>query len=107
MDSENQKIDEIKKILGEIFSPSRLFLYGSRVSKTAAENSDFDFVVVVNKTERTRWDNHEFAKNAILKGANVLTDVWVYTENEFNDWKDEFSSIPETALNTGIELTLE
>jgi hypothetical protein len=32
--------------------------------------------------------------------------VWIYSEAEFNDWKDEFSSIPETALNTGKEIEL-
>lgn len=37
---------------------------------------------------------------------DVEIQVWVYSDEQFEDWKDEFSSIPETALNTGIEVDL-
>ncbi len=36
----------------------------------------------------------------------VDVQVWTYSEEYFNDWKDEFSSMPETAVNAGKEIDL-
>jgi len=38
--------------------------------------------------------------------CQISADVFFYSQEEFDDWKDELSSIPETALNTGIEIKL-
>lgn len=42
----------------------------------------------------------------VLQHIDAKVDVFVYSEKEFNEWKDELSSIPETALNTGREIEL-
>ena len=104
--AELSKIDQIKEVLVGLFSPLRIFAYGSQIKGKASEQSDYDFVVVVKKTDLSRWDSHELAKREILQKFNCVADVWVYTEGDFNDWKDDFSSIPEIALNTGLELPL-
>jgi predicted nucleotidyltransferase len=80
-----------------------MFLFGSRANGTFQSDSDYDLVLVVSSSDRSRLDRMEQARLA-LKGVGVSADVFVYTEQEFNKWKDEFSSIPETALNTGREL---
>ena len=40
----------------------------------------------------------------ILSDRTVSVDVFIYTEDEFADWKDEFSSIAHTVATEGIEL---
>ena len=97
---------EIAKILGQLFEPLKIYHYGSRTQGKETSASDYDFVVVVAQTNRSRWDNHELAKRAVIEKLGLLADVWVYTESDFNEWKDDFSSIPEKALNTGLEISL-
>jgi hypothetical protein len=40
---------------------------------------------------------------AALCGLGVRGDVSVYSEFEFNEWKDELRSIAEPGTNTGVE----
>lgn len=40
----------------------------------------------------------------ILWGRKISVDVFIYTEDEFNNWKDEFSSIPHTVATEGVEI---
>jgi hypothetical protein len=46
------------------------------------------------------------ARQIVRETAGVSADVFVYDEAEFEEWKEEFSSIPETAINTGKEIDL-
>jgi predicted nucleotidyltransferase len=102
-----EKLKQIIEVLKEEFKPQRLFLFGSRASVNSRPDSDYDFVLVVNHTSRDKWANFDLARELVLKQCDVSADVWIYTENSFNDWKHEFSSIPETALNTGVEIDLD
>ncbi len=103
---EEKKISEIAKAIKEEFSPSRLFLFGSRANNSAHQDSDYDFVVVVPENNFSRIENMEKARNLLHEKCNVSADVFVYSEQEFHDWKNELNSIPETALNTGKEIDL-
>jgi len=42
----------------------------------------------------------------LLYPLGVSADVFFYSEQEFDEWKNEFSSIPELALREGQELNL-
>ena len=100
-------LDKIKAQLVKEFHPTRLFLYGSRANGTHREDSDYDFVMVLPEFDRkNRFDMMMRLSSQFQKEIGVEVQVWVYSESEFNDWKDEFSSIPETALNTGKEIEL-
>ncbi len=46
------------------------------------------------------------ARSLIFKKHGILTDIFIYSIKEFEEWKDEFNSIPETALNIGKEIEL-
>lgn len=88
------------------FQPVRLFLYGSRSNETHRPDSDYDFVMVLSSFDKNnRYDFQSKIKD-MFRTNNIDVQVWAYSEEEFNDWKDEFSSIPETALNTGKEINL-
>lgn len=103
--SSSKTIQQITEALREEFKPSRLFLFGSRANGSARKDSDYDFLVVVKNTKGSRVDNMVRAEK-VLQHIDAKVDVFVYSEKEFNDWKDELSSIPETALNTGREIEL-
>jgi predicted nucleotidyltransferase len=98
-------LDKIVQALKKEFKPSRMFLFGSRANGTYRPDSDYDFVLVVKKMRGTRIGNMVRAEEA-LEHLSISSDVFVYDEKEFNEWKDELSSIPETALNTGKEIDL-
>ncbi len=96
-------VEAIKK---ELF-PLRLFLYGSRANGNARPDSDYDFVAVVPEFDsKNRYDVMSKISSQLWKELDVEVQVWVYSQTDFDDWKDEFSSIPETAVNTGIEVNL-
>lgn len=102
----NQKVDLIIEALKKEFYPLRVFLFGSRANGNASSDSDFDFVVVVKETNKTRIENMRRARALVREVAGVSADVFVYDQSEFDKYKDELSSVPETALNTGRELDL-
>ena len=87
------------------FHPKKLFLFGSRAYGKAREDSDYDFVLVADKTERGRIENLIRASE-ICRDIPISIDVFVYPETEFLAWKDEFNSLPEIASTTGIEVNL-
>lgn len=107
MKKTDQKIiDLIKESLKAEYKPVRLFLFGSRANGTAKKDSDYDFVMVVPDPKKSSIDEMAKARELIYQKHKVPADIFIYSEKEFEDWKDEFSSIPETALNTGKELEL-
>lgn len=103
----NQKIvEQIKETLKDKYKPLRLFLFGSRANGTAKKDSDYDFVMVVPGNQKTSSNEIGKAINLIWEKHKISADVFIYSELEFEDWKDEFGSIPETALSTGQEIEL-
>jgi predicted nucleotidyltransferase len=104
-DLNDQKLEEIRSILIREFNPKKIYLFGSRANGNHRSNSDYDLVVVVENSDLDRHDRNVKARLALFDvGAPV--DVFVYTHAEFEDWKDEMSSIPETAYRLGRELAL-
>ncbi|MFM6930099.1 MAG: nucleotidyltransferase domain-containing protein [Bdellovibrio sp.] len=107
MKKADQKIiNEIKETLKDAYNPLRLFLFGSRANSTATKDSDYDFVMVVPNPKKSTLHEMSKARSLVFNKHLVSADVFIYSEKEFDEWKDEFSSIPETALNTGIEIPL-
>jgi len=106
--SENQdrKIKIILDALKEEFQPLHVFLFGSQATNEATSQSDYDFVVVVKETALSRIENMRKARSLVRQVAKVSADVFVYDEAEFNEYKNELSSIPETAVSLGQELSL-
>ena len=101
----SKTLKQIVAALRAEFNPTRLFLFGSRANGTHRKDSDYDFVAVVKRRQGDRVDNMIRAKKT-LAHLQVKADVFVYSEKEFEEWKDEFCSIPETAVSTGKEIPL-
>jgi len=101
----DEKLKTAVNTLKDEFHPSRLILFGSRSNGTATKDSDYDFVMVVPGTNENQWDEISRARNLLVK-VGVDADVFIYSQAEFDEWKAEFSSIPEVASSTGYEINL-
>lgn len=99
-------ISKIAQALKEKYNPKRLFLFGSQATGKANKDSDYDFVMVVPDAKKSSVEEMSHARSLLFQKFKISADVFIYSEKEFEDWKDEFSSIPETALNTGKEIEL-
>ncbi len=103
----DQLLPKIVEAIKCELNPIRLFLYGSRAIATAKPDSDYDFVAVVPEFDsKNQYDVMSKISSKLWSELDVEVQVWVYSQTQFDDWKDEFSSIPETALNTGVEVSL-
>ncbi len=99
----DKKLDEIINILLPAFKPTQIFLFGSRSRGEAREDSDYDIFFIVKNSTLTPIRRMQRA-STLLWGIGVKVDVFIYTEQEYMDWKDEFSSIPHTIATEGLEL---
>ena len=96
-------LNEVTSILKNEFKPKRIFLFGSRANGNAHPDSDYDFVLVVDSTRKARIENMIRGKE-LIRHLHISIDVFVYTEGEFIENENEFNSIPEIALHTGMEI---
>lgn len=104
--NKDPKINEITESLKRQFRPSRLFLYGSRANGNARTDSDYDFVMVLSKFDGDRFEVMRQIASKLRDTLSVEVQVWVYSQEEFDFRKNDFSSVPETAMNTGREIEL-
>lgn len=102
--SVDPKLPLIIQYIREEFSPVSIYLFGSRAKGTATAQSDYDFVVVTAEKSWEKWQAFDKARREIFVKFNCLADVWIYSTAEFNDLTQEFGSMPETAVSTGIEV---
>lgn len=103
--AQDNNLKLIVEALTKEFKPLKMFLFGSRAQGTNKKDSDYDLLLVVKNKKGSRADNMIRASK-VLEHLNIKADIFVYSEKEFNEWKDELSSIPETAVNTGKEIAL-
>jgi predicted nucleotidyltransferase len=103
----DKKLQQLVDALKKEFRPSRMFLFGSRANGTHRADSDYDFVLVVPGDRKSRVTNLARGHQLLREKFNVSADVFVYSQREFDEWKNEFSSIPETALSTGKEIDID
>jgi predicted nucleotidyltransferase len=104
MSSPDQKLEQIVSYLRTEFSPLKIYLFGSRAKGTAHADSDYDFVVVTAEKKFEKWGAFNKARRDIYEKFGAQADIWVYSSEQFENLLQDFGSMPETALNTGIEV---
>lgn len=100
---QDQNLNEIVSKLKNHFKPEKTYLFGSRANGTATTDSDYDLFLIIKNSNLSQIKRMQEARK-ILSDRTVSVDVFIYTEDEFADWKDEFSSIAHTVATEGIEL---
>lgn len=106
MARKDRVIQQITELLKKEFNPSKLYIFGSRAQGTGHGESDYDFVMVLPGYRGDRLKTWEKCNELILKRLGVQADVFAYSKKDFEKSKNEFSTIAETAVNTGKEIDL-
>lgn len=105
--TEDKRFKNIIQVVKETFSPTKVFLFGSRAKGTHSERSDYDLLVIVEKSDLSHLERMQKIKLALFDArVHEPTDIFIYTQEEFDKRKLDFQSIPETVMHEGKELNI-
>lgn len=96
-------LEIIKDRLIEIYSPIAIYLFGSRVWGIPDENSDFDILIIVEKSEEKPYQRIIKGLKA-LRGLKIAKDILVYTKDEFENLTSDVSTLCYKVKNEGVKL---
>lgn len=100
---DSNEIQKITSTLAAEFQPLKMFLFGSRAQKTNTSDSDYDILLIVESSDLSPLKRMQKAGRS-LWNCRAKVDVFVYTQSEFDELKNEFSSIPYTVSHEGLKL---
>jgi len=93
-------VSESVRRLRDSLPAESIYLFGSRARDEANEDSDFDFLVVVNDSPLPRYKREQQAFRALC-GIGIAKDVIVFTREEFDRGLAVVSSLPSTVVREG------
>jgi len=80
-----EELEKIKNQIIELYSPSKIILFGSLAKKCIKASSDIDLCVVID-TE----DKRALIRDMYLKiSTNKPYDILIYTISEFEKYKED------------------
>ncbi|MGN6602553.1 MAG: nucleotidyltransferase domain-containing protein [Ginsengibacter sp.] len=97
----DQQIQEVTKIIVDEVQPEKVFLFGSYASDRQNENSDLDFIVIVEKDlENSKRIDETVKLNLKTALPNLLfpKDFKMYSKEEYNSLSGKKSSFLYSAL---------
>ena len=94
---------EITKRLVSVYSPDRIYLFGSVARGDAGPDSDYDLLVVVDDDAPAHLLRGR-AGHAEIAGLGVAVDVFVRTRSYFDARAHLKASLPGTVLREGVLL---
>jgi uncharacterized protein len=100
----DSKFAEVVKRLTDHFKPQKIYLFGSQANGTADEDSDYDLFLIVENSDLPPGKRMVEAQN-IAWDLGVSADVFIYTEKEFDEWKNEINTIANTVYTEGREIS--
>ena len=99
---------EINEIVSSILASvpvSEIYLFGSFAKGNEAEDSDYDFYIVIPDDSGMREGEADFIIRKNLKGKRKrCIDMFVGTQSKFNRRKNYFYSIENEIIETGVKL---
>jgi uncharacterized protein len=99
----DKDLAEIVAKLKAHFRPEKIYLFGSRANGEANVSSDYDLLLILRHSEKRQTERMAEAYD-VLWGRTVSVDIFVYTQDEFDEYKHEFGSIAHSVANDGVEL---
>jgi len=94
------RLDEMIAKLVEIYSPERVYLFGSFARGDAGPDSDYDLMVIVpDDTPRALRDNSKIYDH--MWDLGVAADVLVWTESAYQRRLHIVASLPATIEREG------
>jgi uncharacterized protein len=92
-------IDKLRNTIAERMHPDKIFLFGSYAEGRATDDSDIDFLVVMESTLLPHRRNVELKR--LFPHRKFSLDAFVYTPEEFSRYKDVPGTIVYTAAHSG------
>ena len=100
MDQKNIKLPEIVRNITSYINPVKIFLFGSRVSDDAHEDSDYDIVVIYDG-EMTKREV-ELGIRKRLRPRDYPLDLFIMRSKELSDYKDVANSLAREITESGV-----
>lgn len=92
----------VEAIVQEV-KPQCIYLFGSRATGTATEDSDVDLLIVETEAfdrNRNRWSELKCIRRT-LRPFRVPKDILVYSRDEFEKWRGSINHIIAHATREG------
>jgi len=99
-----QEINELKDSFVDSLFPLKIYLFGSVAEGTSNEDSDFDFYIVVDNSQKDMLDLTAKAYKSIRFKQKRAVDIIVNTEKEFDIRKDKLMSVEREVEEKGVLL---
>lgn len=95
-----EQIDLLKDVIVKTMQPEKVYLFGSYAHGTPNEDSDLDILIEVEKTDLPKVERNLEVWSAMdkYKQLHFPKDIFVFTTQEMNDWKDLKNSFINMAL---------
>ena len=98
------EIDELKNSFVENLMPQRVYLFGSYAEGKQNADSDFDFYIVVDDSEKDVLGLTAKAYRSIRHKQKRSVDIIVNTEKTFEDRKTRQLSVENEVARKGVLL---
>ena len=95
-----EQIDLLKDVIVKTMQPEKIYLFGSYANGTANEHSDLDILIEVEHTDVPHLKRNIEVWTEMDKTRKLIfpKDIFVYTTDEVNEWKDVKNSFINMAL---------
>lgn len=98
------EINELKNSFVKDLLPKKVYLFGSFAEGRANDDSDYDFYIVVNDSEKDMIHLTAKAYKAIRDKQYRPVDIIVNTEKTFDERKARKSSLENEVVRKGVML---
>ena len=95
--------EEVVTRLVNHFKPTRIYLFGSQARGEAACQSDFDFLVVMDKVPARAYRLAQEAQT-LMWGIPAAVDVLFISSEKFDSLKSTIGTLPEIVHREGKSL---
>lgn len=85
-------LNTVKNKLVEAYHPQLIYLFGSYAWGSPTDESDLDLLVVVSRSTKKAYERPIKGYKA-LRGMTVSKDILVLTKKEFEERKDDTSTL--------------
>jgi len=96
---EKEKINEVIDKIVNNYHPEKIILFGSYATGCQDEKSDLDLLIIKDTDKPSFERDIEVLK--LFRGLKIPLDILVYTNDEFNKWKNLKTSFESNVLKTG------
>jgi len=105
LNNRDEAIHIIKRLVNELLPGSQILLFGSRVSGNDSRDSDYDLLIITEKTlpeQSRRYYQATLRKQ--LAEYKIPADIIIHSHSEVQNKKKIFGHIVRDIINEGMTL---